>query len=101
MKTHERIPLHDHSDRNSGGPLDPAAKGGAGTSTGGSGGGSVSLALGDLTNVDTTGAVAGAILVFDGTFWRPGYGAVPLILEDGTVAILEDGSAAMGETTYS
>lgn len=51
--------------------------------------------LDGLTDVVTTGAVAGVGLFFDGAVWRPAYAPVPLILEDGFVAILEDGSPAM------
>lgn len=62
--------------------------------------GSATLALDGLTDVQTAGEAAGVGLWYDGTVWRPGYSPEPLLLEDGTIAVLESGRAAMSEPTY-
>lgn len=79
--------------------LDGGASYGAAIDNGGGSSGGVS-ALDDLSDAQTTGETAGAGLFFDGSVWRPAYAPAPLLLEDGTIAILEDGSAAMSEPDY-
>lgn len=57
-------------------------------------------ALDDLSDAQTTGEVAGVILAFDGTVWRPAYAPEPLLLEDLSLAIAEDDSVLMGTPEY-
>jgi hypothetical protein len=68
------------------------------------GGGSSAHGLGDLTDVDLSGATAGQALVYDGTSWVPGtvaaggYGGGPTVIDGGTAVAVGpsniDGGAA-------
>lgn len=61
---------------------------------------SSSSALDDLSDTQTSGQLAGAILAFDGSLWRPALSPEPLLLEDDSLAVLEDGHVAMSEPEY-